>query len=84
VLLSRAGSGVTVSSGEPTYVALANSWIIINVGGGPVTAATAQPGRVGHTTRSCSVRLDDRVTERLRIRSGPRARLRERRPPTDA
>jgi catechol 2,3-dioxygenase-like lactoylglutathione lyase family enzyme len=27
--------GVTVRSGEPTYVALANSWIIINVGGGP-------------------------------------------------
>jgi catechol 2,3-dioxygenase-like lactoylglutathione lyase family enzyme len=27
--------GKTVSSGEPTYVALANSWIIINVGGGP-------------------------------------------------
>jgi catechol 2,3-dioxygenase-like lactoylglutathione lyase family enzyme len=27
--------GVTVVSGEPTYVALANSWIIINVGGGP-------------------------------------------------
>ncbi len=27
--------GTTVRSGEPTYVALANSWIIINVGGGP-------------------------------------------------
>jgi catechol 2,3-dioxygenase-like lactoylglutathione lyase family enzyme len=27
--------GETVSRGEPTYVALANSWIIINVGGGP-------------------------------------------------
>jgi catechol 2,3-dioxygenase-like lactoylglutathione lyase family enzyme len=27
--------GKTVRSGEPTYVALANSWIIINVGGGP-------------------------------------------------
>ena len=27
--------GVTVQSGEPTYIALANSWIIINVGGGP-------------------------------------------------
>jgi hypothetical protein len=25
--------GVTVQSGEPTYVALANGWIIINVGG---------------------------------------------------
>ncbi len=27
--------GETVRSGEPTYVALANSWIIINRGGGP-------------------------------------------------
>ena len=27
--------GETIRSGEPTYVALANSWIIINVGGGP-------------------------------------------------
>jgi catechol 2,3-dioxygenase-like lactoylglutathione lyase family enzyme len=27
--------GDTVRSGEPTIVALANSWIIINVGGGP-------------------------------------------------
>ncbi len=27
--------GEVVRTGEPTYVALANSWIIINVGGGP-------------------------------------------------
>jgi catechol 2,3-dioxygenase-like lactoylglutathione lyase family enzyme len=27
--------GETVRRGEPTYVALANSWIIINIGGGP-------------------------------------------------
>jgi len=27
--------GETVLAGEPSYVALANSWIIINVGGGP-------------------------------------------------
>jgi catechol 2,3-dioxygenase-like lactoylglutathione lyase family enzyme len=27
--------GETVGSGEPSFVALANSWIIINVGGGP-------------------------------------------------
>ena len=27
--------GTTIRSGEPTYVALANSWIIINGGGGP-------------------------------------------------
>jgi len=45
--------GRVVFSGEPTYVELANSWIIINVGGGPtddkpaVTLETPQdPGRV--------------------------------------
>lgn len=27
--------GETVGEGEPSFVALANSWIIINVGGGP-------------------------------------------------
>ncbi len=27
--------GETVRAGEPTYVALGNSWIIINSGGGP-------------------------------------------------
>src|SRR6188472_326006 len=27
--------GETVRAGEPSYVALANSWIIINSGGGP-------------------------------------------------
>jgi catechol 2,3-dioxygenase-like lactoylglutathione lyase family enzyme len=27
--------GETVAVGEPSFVALANSWIIINVGGGP-------------------------------------------------
>jgi hypothetical protein len=45
--------GETVHAGEPTLVALANSWIIINVGGGPtddkpqVTLETpADPNRV--------------------------------------
>jgi catechol 2,3-dioxygenase-like lactoylglutathione lyase family enzyme len=45
--------GTVVFSGEPTYVALANSWIVINVGGGPtddkpaVTLETPQdPDRV--------------------------------------
>jgi catechol 2,3-dioxygenase-like lactoylglutathione lyase family enzyme len=40
--------GVTVQSGQPTYVALANSWIIINVGGGPTEdkpAVTLEPPR---------------------------------------
>jgi catechol 2,3-dioxygenase-like lactoylglutathione lyase family enzyme len=45
--------GETVRSGEPSCVALANSWIIINVGGGPTEdkptvtlEAPADPDRV--------------------------------------
>jgi catechol 2,3-dioxygenase-like lactoylglutathione lyase family enzyme len=45
--------GETVRAGEPSFVALANSWIIINAGGGPtddkptVTLSTpADPDRV--------------------------------------
>jgi len=34
-LLHRRLGGETVLGGEPTIVALANSWIIINLGGGP-------------------------------------------------
>jgi catechol 2,3-dioxygenase-like lactoylglutathione lyase family enzyme len=40
--------GVTVQSGEPTYVALANSWLIINVGGAPTEdkpTVTLEPPR---------------------------------------
>ena len=32
---SQVLGGTLIRSGEPSYVALANSWIIINVGGGP-------------------------------------------------
>jgi catechol 2,3-dioxygenase-like lactoylglutathione lyase family enzyme len=40
--------GETVLAGEPTIVALANSWIIINVGGGPTDdkpSVTLEPPR---------------------------------------
>jgi catechol 2,3-dioxygenase-like lactoylglutathione lyase family enzyme len=43
--------GKTIRSGEPTYVALANSWIIINVGGGPTDdkpRRTPDRGRPDH------------------------------------
>ena len=43
----------TIRAGEPTYVALANSWIIINAGGGPtddkpevILEAPRDPNRV--------------------------------------
>jgi catechol 2,3-dioxygenase-like lactoylglutathione lyase family enzyme len=48
--------GTTIRLGEPTYVALANSWIIINVGGGPTEDKPAvtldTPREVGQTTLS--------------------------------
>jgi len=47
--------GETVRDGEPSFVALANSWIIINVGGGPtedkptITLETPRdPNRTGN------------------------------------
>ena len=37
--------GTTIRPGEPAYVALANSWIIINVGGGPTADKPPSPSR---------------------------------------
>jgi hypothetical protein len=45
--------GKTIRPGEPTYVALANSWIIINGGGGPTDDLRDPDGyliEVGETT----------------------------------
>ena len=52
--------GETVRTGEPSYVALANSWIIINVGGGPTDD---KPAVVLETPRD-----PDRVSSFLNIR----------------
>ncbi len=49
-----------VRSGEPTYVALSNSWIIINVGGGPTDD---KPSVTLETPRE-----PDRVSSFLNIR----------------
>jgi catechol 2,3-dioxygenase-like lactoylglutathione lyase family enzyme len=55
--------GTTIRSGEPTYVALANSWIIINTGGGPTDdkpAVTLQAPRDPSTTSSfLNIRVSD-------------------------
>ena len=37
--------GTTIRSGEPTYVALANSWIIINASAASLRARTTTPSR---------------------------------------
>jgi len=55
--------GQLIRSGEPTYVALANSWIIINVGGGPTDdkpAVTLEPpGDPGLASSFLNIRVSD-------------------------
>jgi catechol 2,3-dioxygenase-like lactoylglutathione lyase family enzyme len=55
--------GETVRAGEPTYVALANSWIIINVGGGPTddkpTVVLETPPALDRTSSFLNIRVAD-------------------------
>jgi catechol 2,3-dioxygenase-like lactoylglutathione lyase family enzyme len=55
--------GRTVRSGEPSYLALANSWIIINVGGGPTddkpTVTLETPRDPDRTSSFLNIRVSD-------------------------
>jgi catechol 2,3-dioxygenase-like lactoylglutathione lyase family enzyme len=55
--------GETVRAGEPTFVALANSWIIINVGGGPTddkpTVVLETPQDLNRVTSFLNIRVAD-------------------------
>jgi len=55
--------GRTVRAGEPSYVALANSWIIINVGGGPTddkpTVTLETPPDPNRTSSFLNIRVAD-------------------------
>ena len=55
--------GRLVRSGEPTYVALSNSWIIINVGGGPTddkpTVTLATPPDPDRVSSFLNIRVAD-------------------------
>jgi catechol 2,3-dioxygenase-like lactoylglutathione lyase family enzyme len=55
--------GTAIRSGEPTYVALANSWIIINTGGGPTDDKPAvtlrAPSDPGVTSSFLNIRVSD-------------------------
>jgi catechol 2,3-dioxygenase-like lactoylglutathione lyase family enzyme len=55
--------GEMVRSGEPTYVELANSWIIINVGGGPTddkpTVTLETPPDPTRTSSFLNIRVAD-------------------------
>jgi catechol 2,3-dioxygenase-like lactoylglutathione lyase family enzyme len=55
--------GETVMAGEPSFVALANSWIIINVGGGPTedkpTVILEAPQDPNRTSSFLNIRVAD-------------------------
>jgi catechol 2,3-dioxygenase-like lactoylglutathione lyase family enzyme len=55
--------GETVRGGEPSFVALANSWIIINVGGGPTddkpTVTLETPPDRDHVSSFLNIRVAD-------------------------
>ena len=55
--------GTTIRSGEPAYVALANSWIIINVGGGPTDDKPAVTLETPHDPNLASSFLNIRVSD---------------------
>jgi catechol 2,3-dioxygenase-like lactoylglutathione lyase family enzyme len=55
--------GETVRRGEPTYVALANSWVIINSGGGPTndkpTVTLETPRDLDRVSSFLNIRVAD-------------------------
>jgi catechol 2,3-dioxygenase-like lactoylglutathione lyase family enzyme len=55
--------GETIRAGEPSFVALANSWIIINVGGGPTeykpTVTLETPSDPDRTSSFLNIRVAD-------------------------
>jgi catechol 2,3-dioxygenase-like lactoylglutathione lyase family enzyme len=55
--------GTLIRSGEPSYVALSNSWIIINVGGGPTddkpTVTLETPRDPGRASSFLNIRVSD-------------------------
>ncbi len=55
--------GRTVRSGEPTYVELANSWIIINAGGGPTEDKPTVTLETPHDPNRVSSFLNIRVAD---------------------
>jgi catechol 2,3-dioxygenase-like lactoylglutathione lyase family enzyme len=66
--------GELVRGGEPSYVALANSWVIINVGGGPTddkpTVTLETPPDLDRVSSFLNIRVDDirSVYETWRLR----------------
>jgi catechol 2,3-dioxygenase-like lactoylglutathione lyase family enzyme len=59
--------GEAVVLGEPTYVALANSWIIINLGGGPTDDKPDTTLEIPHDLDRVSSFLNIRVADIQRV-----------------
>jgi catechol 2,3-dioxygenase-like lactoylglutathione lyase family enzyme len=55
--------GTTLVSGEPSYVALANTWLIINVGGGPTDDKPTVTLETPHDPDRASSFLNIRVSD---------------------
>lgn len=60
---SRVLGGSVVREGEPTVIQLANSWVIVNVGGGPTddkpTVTLHTPDNPDETTSFMNIRVAD-------------------------
>ncbi|HWG61077.1 MAG TPA: VOC family protein [Streptosporangiaceae bacterium] len=70
--------GEVVRTGEPSIVALANSWIIINVGGGPTDdkpdVTLSPPAALGRVSAFLNIRVAD-IDDVYRTWSGWGARF---------
>jgi catechol 2,3-dioxygenase-like lactoylglutathione lyase family enzyme len=55
--------GMVVREGEPTFIRLANTWVILNVGGGPTDdkpdVVLAPPSDPGQTSSFMNIRVAD-------------------------
>ena len=60
---SRILGGVIVRQGQPTIIQLANSWVIVNVGGGPTddkpTVTLRPPARLEEASNFMNIRVAD-------------------------
>jgi catechol 2,3-dioxygenase-like lactoylglutathione lyase family enzyme len=70
--------GEVIREGEPSIVALANSWIVINAGGPPTddkpTVTLEPPRDPGHVSSFLNIRVADNP-RRLRAVARPRGRV---------
>jgi len=60
---SRILGGIIVRHGQPTIIQLANSWVVVNVGGGPTddkpTVSLRPPARLEEASNFMNIRVAD-------------------------